>query len=66
MRRTAAVMALQVLALTLAASGCKREPDFDERYDTASKAIVDKAKAIDSQIVGTGVPPVDADDQEQP
>jgi hypothetical protein len=58
----AAAIALPILALVVSLGGCKREPDFDERYDTASKTIVDKAKSIDSQIAGTGVPPANADD----
>lgn len=63
----AVTIALPVLALALSLGGCKREPDFDERYDTASKAIVEKAKVIDRQISGTGVPPADADaDPAQP
>lgn len=55
------------LALALTLAGCKREPDFNERYDTATKSIVDRAKEIDSQIQATGVPPVekDATNQEQ-
>jgi PBP1b-binding outer membrane lipoprotein LpoB len=50
-----------LLALVAILGGCKREPDFDERYDNASKAIVEKAKAIDSQIAATGAPPVEAE-----
>ncbi|KMS59480.1 hypothetical protein V474_09785 [Novosphingobium barchaimii LL02] len=52
---------IPVLALAALLGGCKREPDFQERYDAANKTIVDKAKAIDAQIAGTGVPPDDAE-----
>jgi PBP1b-binding outer membrane lipoprotein LpoB len=55
---------MPVLALALVLGGCKREPNFDERYDTASKAIVDKAKAIDAQIAATGAPPAEADTED--
>jgi PBP1b-binding outer membrane lipoprotein LpoB len=48
---------LPVLVLAALLGGCQREPDFDERYDAASKTIVDKAKAIDAQVAGTGTPP---------
>jgi PBP1b-binding outer membrane lipoprotein LpoB len=48
---------LIVPVVTLAAvlGGCSREPDFDERYNSASRTIVERAKAIDSQIAATGV-----------
>ncbi|WP_159975668.1 MULTISPECIES: hypothetical protein [unclassified Novosphingobium] len=52
---------ISVLALAALLGGCKREPDFEERYDAANKTIVDKAKAIDAQIAGTGVPPAEAE-----
>lgn len=54
-----------VLALAALLGGCKREPDFEERYDAANKTIVDKAKAIDAQIAGTGVPPADAGEDDK-
>ncbi|AXB76766.1 hypothetical protein [Novosphingobium sp. P6W] len=54
-----------VLALAALLGGCKREPDFEERYDAANKTIVDKAKAIDAQIAGTGVPPADAEEDDK-
>lgn len=52
------LMALLVLVASI--SGCKREPTFDERYDAATKTIVDRAKAIDAQVSGTDAPPSDA------
>ena len=53
MRIWAATLILPV-ALTLAA--CKREPDFDERYKTASEKIGRTAREIDAQVAGTGTP----------
>jgi PBP1b-binding outer membrane lipoprotein LpoB len=64
--RKAQGIALPVLALAALLGGCKREPDFDERYDAASKSIVDKAKAIDAQVAGTGAPPAGADGEADP
>lgn len=51
-----------VLALAALLAGCKREPDFDERYDAASQSIVEKAKAIDAQVAATGIPAADDED----
>lgn len=34
-------------------SACRREPDFDERYDAANEQIRNTAKEIDEQIAGT-------------
>jgi hypothetical protein len=58
-------------ALTLALTfvllaGCRKEPDFDERYDAASKTIGQTAKEIDAQVSGSPAPvdpkePGDAD-----
>lgn len=42
-----------LLALAALLGGCKREPTFEERYDNASKAIVERAKRIDAQIAGS-------------
>lgn len=47
--RTAIVLALAATALL---GGCKREPSFEERYDTANKTIVERAKQIDAQLAG--------------
>jgi len=54
--RRLAILALA--ALTLAA--CHSEPDFDERYDAASKKIREKAADIDARIAGTGSPESEA------
>ncbi|HUD29383.1 MAG TPA: hypothetical protein VMQ93_10965 [Novosphingobium sp.] len=54
MRRASTIVLLAVAALL---AGCNSEPDFDERYDSASRTIVDKAKAIDAEIASTGAPP---------
>ncbi|PNU06153.1 hypothetical protein [Novosphingobium guangzhouense] len=51
---------LAALGAVVLLSACKREPTFDERYDTANKAIVDRAKQIDAQIAGTGTPPAES------
>jgi hypothetical protein len=48
--RWAALVSLCPLLVSLCA--CKREPTFDERYDAATRKIVDKAKAIDAQVSG--------------
>lgn len=45
-----------VLVIACAVAGCKREPGFDERYEAASRKIVDRAKAIDDQVVASGIP----------
>ncbi|MDK2761552.1 MAG: hypothetical protein KYX64_09365 [Sphingopyxis sp.] len=42
----AAFILLPLLLLT----GCKDEPDFDERYDKASKEIEVRVKAMDADI----------------
>lgn len=47
---------LLAVALVTSLVGCKREPTFEERYDTANKSIVDRAKRIDAQIAGTAAP----------
>jgi len=61
MRMGLPVLVLPVLVLVGLLGGCKREPDFDERYDAANRTIVQKAKEIDAQVAGTGVPPADAE-----
>jgi hypothetical protein len=38
-----------LLAMALVA-GCNREPDFDERYDAASKEIGSAARSIDDEL----------------
>lgn len=53
--------ACALLGAAVMLGACSREPDFDERYEQASRTIVDRAKAIDAQITATGAPPVDAD-----
>lgn len=40
-------------------SACEREPDFDERYDTANKKIRSMASEIDAQISATPAPDVE-------
>jgi hypothetical protein len=40
---------LLIIAL-VALAGCNREPDFDERYDAASKQLGTKAKQIDLEL----------------
>lgn len=50
--REAAVMVLLLLAL----SACRREPNFDERYDAANAKLRNMAGQIDAQIAGTGAP----------
>lgn len=40
----------------LAISGCRREPDFDQRYDAANRKMRNMAEQIDAQIAGTGTP----------
>ncbi|EJL23245.1 hypothetical protein [Novosphingobium sp. AP12] len=55
-----------VVMIAAVLGGCSREPDFDERYNSVSKTIVKKAKAIDSQIAATGAPPVAADGDIEP
>lgn len=47
MRRPTIALAL---ACTAALAGCKREPDFAERYDAASRQLDAKAKEIDAQL----------------
>ena len=34
-------------------TACKKEPDFDERYDTLEGQLQEKAKAIDIEISKT-------------
>ncbi|EIZ80151.1 hypothetical protein WSK_1184 [Novosphingobium sp. Rr 2-17] len=46
---------LVLVATSLALVGCKREPDFAERYDAASSQIKQTAKEIDAQV--SGAPP---------
>lgn len=46
MRSVAVLLALALLG------GCKREPDFDERFDAASKSIGQTARQIDAQVSG--------------
>lgn len=55
-------VAMALLMIAAALGGCSQEPDFDERYDNASRTIVEKAKAIDSEIAATGAPPALAND----
>jgi hypothetical protein len=47
-------MARRAIALALlvapALAGCKREPDFSERYDAASKQIDAAAQEIDAEL----------------
>ncbi|MCJ2181841.1 hypothetical protein MTR62_03840 [Novosphingobium sp. 1949] len=38
------------LGLVAGLGACQRKPDFDERYQAASKRIEDSARAIDAQI----------------
>jgi len=45
-----------LLAVALALSGCKAQPDFDERYDAANARIEKTAKEIDAQIAATDSP----------
>lgn len=59
-------VALPLLAIVAVLGGCNREPDFDERYDSASRTIVEKAKAIDAQIAATGAPSASADGGVEP
>lgn len=51
MRRVGA-MVLCLLAL----SACRRDPDFDERYDAANAKMRNMAGQIDAQIAGSGTP----------
>jgi hypothetical protein len=44
--RKLAVRAVVLIALA-AATACKREPTFDERYASAQKAVADKARDLD-------------------
>lgn len=44
-------------------SACKREPDFDERYEAADAKIRQSAQEIDAQVAGTGVPVEEAQKQ---
>lgn len=44
---------LLLLAAAVALSGCKREPDFEERYEAANSRIVKTARDIDAQVSGT-------------
>jgi len=39
-----------VVLFALALAGCKREPNFDERFDAAQARISKAAEAIDSEI----------------
>lgn len=41
-----------LIGVLVSLCACKREPTFDERYDAATRKIVDKAKAIDAQVSG--------------
>ncbi|MCT2401075.1 hypothetical protein [Novosphingobium mangrovi (ex Huang et al. 2023)] len=58
--RARATLAALTFALTLAA--CKREPDFNERYEAASAKVTQTAREIDDRIAATGVPEPDAPD----
>ena len=49
-------MRLALLTILVLLSACKREPTFDERYQTAEKQIRDTAKDIDAAIEATGAP----------
>ncbi len=49
-----------ILALAALLGGCKREATFEERYDTANRTIVDRAKRIDAQIAGSAAAEDDA------
>lgn len=42
--------AVQGLMAVLLVTGCGREPDFDERYASAEKAIHKKAAEIDGEL----------------
>lgn len=43
-------------AALLVLAGCHREPTFDERYEAARTTIDRKAREIDAQAMGSGVP----------
>lgn len=45
-----------LLICLLAISACRREPDFDQRYDAANRKMRNMAEQIDAQIAGTGTP----------
>ena len=45
-----------MVLLLLALSACRREPNFDERYDAANAKLRNMAGQIDAQIAGTGAP----------
>ncbi|WP_395333391.1 hypothetical protein WBP06_07510 [Novosphingobium sp. BL-8H] len=47
---------LLLAAAVLALGGCHREPTFDERYKAAQTQIDQKAREIDTQAMGSGVP----------
>lgn len=47
---------IPVVLTVLLSAGCKREPDFEERYTAANREIVSKAKAIDTQVMSTNTP----------
>lgn len=54
-------MRLAALMIIVLLAACKREPTFDERYDTAEKQIRDTAKEIDAElgkVPPTGVPSI--------
>ncbi|WP_374412335.1 hypothetical protein [Novosphingobium colocasiae] len=44
------------LGLLLALAGCRREPDFDERYKSAQERIARTAADIEAQVDATGAP----------
>ena len=44
------------LAGLVALAACRQEPTFEERYDTASETIRERAKSIDAQISATNAP----------
>lgn len=44
------------MAFASTLSACKREPDFDERYQAADAKIRQSAQEIDAQVAGTGAP----------
>lgn len=50
------LMPLMLLVAFAALAGCKREPDFAERYRDVSTKISQSAHDIDTQIAGTETP----------
>ena len=59
--RKAGILALGLLSL----SACRREPDFDERYQEADAKVRDMAGQIDAQITGTGTPTSGVNEEER-